>query len=418
MSVSDTLGVLPLPELTTPEEGFDLAMESVVNGAVGKKDKLAGKDQFNAVVLFKVSPVPFSADQISAMIGTIVTTVKDENKLYGYRVRITDEASPHAFYPMPCDIRDQPTSINKVISSMHTLMLSNEKALKPNDLVTIKLNKLNGKYDLGYGYFISKNGSNSEFIRDEQEASPYLARQCSNLKDNFKNVDDLFFVGQDVGPLGTDPNSGLPIWGEATKTSPLGLPHGPAKTNWEGITIHYTAGASTKSAVTTLGKRSNGVGVEKRKVSYHYIIDKDGKRSDIIKDDHVAYHGNPFNTRHIGISLVNLGYQEQYAGDQPGKLPGTNPPPLSQWQKHGSYKWEPYTENQYNTLRGLIAILMNRYPTIKNINFHEDFSNSKPDPGPAFDTMFKRLEKEFPKLSRGPGPASTKNRTTETSAAS
>ena len=38
--LKDIDGLKSLPELTTPEDGFDLLKEAAVNASVGKKDKL------------------------------------------------------------------------------------------------------------------------------------------------------------------------------------------------------------------------------------------------------------------------------------------------------------------------------------------------------------------------------------------
>lgn len=177
---SDIDGLLPLPELTTPEAGFDLLKESVVNGAVGKKDKLEGKDQFNGIVLTKVSDVPFTPLQISSIFGINIDTNAGSEYL-GYRVKITDDDSPHSFYPMPCDISDQGalTPVNSVICGMHTLIIvPKDENLAPNDTCIIKLNKFGGKYDLSYGFYISKTGHDSEYSTRILIENPYLRQEC------------------------------------------------------------------------------------------------------------------------------------------------------------------------------------------------------------------------------------------------
>ena len=79
---TDIDGLLPLPELTTPEDGFDLLKESVVEGAIGKKNKLEGKNQFNGIVLTKVSDLPFTALKVSPMFG-ITFSNNEKSKIFG-----------------------------------------------------------------------------------------------------------------------------------------------------------------------------------------------------------------------------------------------------------------------------------------------------------------------------------------------
>ena len=191
--MDELTGMLPLPEMTTPEEGFGIAMEGVVQGAIGKKNKLAGKDEFNAIVLSKVRPTPFKANEISAMFGAAITMEDPKTEYYGYRVRITEADNPHAFYPVPCNMNAKPTPANKAIIGMHTLILCEEE-LSSNDTCRIKL----------------KN--------------PYIADVCSTSGDLFKaSIRNISLITK---PLGTSAD-GFSIWGAVSPITPYGLPHGP-----------------------------------------------------------------------------------------------------------------------------------------------------------------------------------------------
>jgi|MDTG01.2.fsa_nt_gb hypothetical protein len=177
---TDIDGLLPLPELTTPEDGFDLLKESVVEGAIGKKNKLEGKNQFNGIVLTKVSDLPFTAIQVSAMFGITISN-NDNSKYFGYRVKITDEDSPHSFYPNPCSIEKEGTltPVNSVICSMHTMIIvPDSQPLNTNDTCIVRLNKIGGKYDLSYGHFVSRTGHDDEYTDRILAENPYLRQEC------------------------------------------------------------------------------------------------------------------------------------------------------------------------------------------------------------------------------------------------
>ena len=407
----DELNILSLPELTTPEEGFDIAVEGMINGSVGKKDKLANKNEFNAIVLGKVRPTPFSAPEISAMFGAKITIDDPKAEYYGYRVRITDIDNPHGFYPLPCSMNEKPTPVNKVIIGMHTLILTMEE-LTNSDTCIIRLSKAGGRYELGYGYFVSKTGRDEDFYNRFKLKNPYIADACSPSGDLFKaSVRGVSLITK---ALGTGAG-GLSIWGEVTPTSPYGLPDGGPQNpgghpNWSGVTIHYTVTFDAKGTVDVLGKRTHGL-IDPRKgpdpVSYHYVIDKDGTVHELIKPTNRAIHGGHENSDQIGIGLVNLGYDVANAGK-------SGAPPASSWYKtphplkKGMELWEPYPSPQIDALNKLIKDLKTAYPTIKEVSGHEDYSGTKYDPGPAFDVHMEKLIKTHA-LRRG-HHATTKNR--------
>lgn len=196
--------IIDATETTTGEAGLDMLAEAVANSGIGKKDKLEGKDQFNAVVIFPVLPDgrTFSTTSLSAMLGTEIPFGVDSNSsdsgFAGYRVRITDEDNPHAFYPMPCPLNTtaagQPSVANKIIGGMHTMALANvETKLAPGDKIIIKLRKLNGNYDLKYGHFISRTGKDPDYFIKQQNKSSQ--ESCEKLGDVFSLDATAYLAG-------------------------------------------------------------------------------------------------------------------------------------------------------------------------------------------------------------------------------
>ena len=187
---------------------------------------------------------------------------------------------------------------------------------------------------------------------------------------------------------------------EKTEVSPWGLPHGGENTNWTGIQIHSTetvaasppgeehpyggeSGSQDKSnAISILRMRTNGG----NPVSYHYLVDKSGRVVEVVSDTVTANHGVE-NSKHIGISLVNLAHAKGYADD--------NSIDTTDWfeSPDGLY-WEPFPKGQVDGLVRLIQQLIEKYPTIEFINSHEELSANKADPGPAFDEYWDRVVAE------------------------
>ena len=200
-----------------------------------------------------------------------------------------------------------------------------------------------------------------------------------------------------------------------TEITPWGLPHGSENTNWSGIVIHYsgTSGARPPGEEHPYGRESgsadesNAVDILRRRshggdyVSYHWVVDKSGRAVELIKDDHVAYHASGQNRTHIGISLVNLGYQSSYADNRSDLS-------TSGWLSSGGKLWEPFPRAQYQGLVRLIKDLQARYPSIETITSHEDHDDGKPDPGPAFDEYWDQLVGDTALVRES--PLSTRNR--------
>jgi len=420
----ELLDSIPFGDLTTPEDGFGALMESVVNGSVGKKDKLKGKDQFNAIVLMAIEPPTgdgFSARQISAMFGTNITLVtnagSDGDRFFGYRMRITDFDNPHAFYPIGCDITEKPTEVNKVIAGMHTLVITTEK-LQPKDTCIIKLNKIGGKYELGYGFLVSKTGRDEEYFTRIQKANPYLQDACSNTGELF-NARIGRFGGSSGGIAPTSqvdagPYAGFPIYSRgSTPITPFGLGYRNKTEDYELIVLHTTVSPS-------MSWRANGSTVEdlgSKGASYHYIIEANGEVVQLI--DHKvanAFHANTEtdsypNKYSVGISMSNVNDSpvNKYAGKSYKTANGATiqVPEASKWiiptklkcKKCNEYPdsrpHQPFTRKQVNALIKTIKEIKAAHPTIKYICGHEDITPpTRTDPGPAFFPFWSRVYRE------------------------
>lgn len=161
----------------------------------------------------------------------------------------------------------------------------------------------------------------------------------------------------------------------------VGLSRGSTKI--DTIVLHYTAGSTLQSALTALQNAG---------LSYHYIIDKDGTIYQLVDEDKSAQHagcyrnGNRlnnckdgYNSRSIGISFVNLGWDTKGKNVQCTTIQGQC--------------WETYTDQQMNAAAKLIVDIQKRQEEQKNdleinettIIYHSDVYKEKTDPGPAFD---------------------------------
>ena len=114
--------------------------------------------------------------------------------------------------------------------------------------------------------------------------------------------------------------------------------------------------------------------------SGHYYIDRDGRIVLYVRPDRIAHHVRGYNTRAIGIELVNTGRYPHWRDS-----------------RHQAMD-EPYPEAQIAALIALLAQLRAQHPSIRYIAGHEDLDTElepalddpavlvprKRDPGPLF----------------------------------
>lgn len=114
--------------------------------------------------------------------------------------------------------------------------------------------------------------------------------------------------------------------------------------------------------------------------SGHYYIDRDGRVYRFVTDTRVANHTVGYNTRAIGIELVNRG-RYPYWGDS----------------RHQQFT-EPYTSEQISALLALLRRLRADLPNLRYVAGHEDLDRRlepasdnpevllprRQDPGPLF----------------------------------
>ncbi|HLC46662.1 MAG TPA: N-acetylmuramoyl-L-alanine amidase [Candidatus Nanoarchaeia archaeon] len=156
----------------------------------------------------------------------------------------------------------------------------------------------------------------------------------------------------------------------------------------DSLIIHYTAGASSPEATAR--------DMNNRGVNAHYILGRDGAVFSWIDESRIAEHAGcndktsactPMNAKSIGIEIVNLGFSCDSItsckdSDQCFRAPAPGNP-------RTQICWQSYTSQQTDSLSGLVAEIMERNPGIpfdrEHILGHEQTSEDKSDPGPAFD---------------------------------
>jgi len=145
-------------------------------------------------------------------------------------------------------------------------------------------------------------------------------------------------------------------------------PNFSSRTNSEidAIIIHHTGPGGIKAAISWCESK-------KSKVSYHYLIDRDGNIYQMVKDENKAWH--------VGVSL--LGTQKNVNKFSIGIA------------LEGEGK-EEFTEKQYQEVAFLCKVLKRRYSKItdERIVGHKDVApGRKIDPCPWDDEKFRKLLK-------------------------
>jgi N-acetylmuramoyl-L-alanine amidase len=155
------------------------------------------------------------------------------------------------------------------------------------------------------------------------------------------------------------------------------------------IIIHYTAGSSAKSSISSLSDPSV-------QASAHIVVGRDGIITQIVPFNIVAWHAGAsqyggrvgFNQFSIGIEIDNAGLLEKRgdkyyawfgrAYEEKDVVAG-----IHRNEKTIRY-WHAYTEKQIEVVEQLCRALIKTY-NLKYILGHEEISPvRKVDPGPAF----------------------------------
>lgn len=159
------------------------------------------------------------------------------------------------------------------------------------------------------------------------------------------------------------------------------------------VVLHYTTGGEN-----ALDATFSWFNNPESRVSSHYVVDRDGRTYQMVREENVAHHAgcssyNPscikpsMNYNSIGIELVNAGFECTKA---------VNPV-----EDYDEKCWETYTDEQIDSLAKLVADIIERNPGIapdrEHILGHEEIRRGNPDPGPAFprDDFMDKLEEEL-----------------------
>lgn len=169
------------------------------------------------------------------------------------------------------------------------------------------------------------------------------------------------------------------------------------------IVMHYTAGFTASSAVSTLTRSGSGV-------SAHVTIDQNGSVWQHVPFNVKAWHAGPsryagyngLNNHSIGIEIVNPGWFRRTADGtyyrdnirRTARQMGEVIEAPHSRVGSGMLYWPTYTEAALEAVEELTQELLEAYPTIMDIVTHEEIDTRgwKTDPGPAFPmNRFKRL---------------------------
>ena len=155
------------------------------------------------------------------------------------------------------------------------------------------------------------------------------------------------------------------------------------------IILHYTAGASRESSVRSLSK-------EKNKVSAHLVVGRDGKTTQLVPFNTIAWHAGKseykgrkhYNNYSIGIEIDNVGILtkdgDKYLTWFKKECPEDNVVKAIHRNKDTEEYWQTYTDEQIEICKGICKLLIDEYG-ITEILGHEEISPlRKSDPGPAF----------------------------------
>ena len=384
-----TFQILDVDEMQYKNAGLEITARAIINQRTANVFK--GTKEYRALVLTNAGPI--SSENFQEMHGinskassaTVDSWMEDINAgdpkraHWVCRCRILEKNSPHQSIPAPENLID-PNFEDATKIVKHPYFVT-RYAFEEADMPRI-----------GDIVFVT-------FERGPAGGSMYKGHILSEKYYSDGAVGTAYGTGSRIAAIGagyalgggTHPNSRAADDQTPEKIGNLSIVNrldamiGRVRGEWAptAITLHYTAGGSVASAIAALGNEG---------LSYHFVIDRDGKIHQLTKTNRKAQHDPATNGTAIGISWVNLGYQEDKAG-QYGSLP------LDQWtegnrRKKGGAKtppfdgkpgkWEPYTSTSISAGVNLVKELKGMYPDIAKVHLHSETSTQKEDPGPAF----------------------------------
>lgn len=156
------------------------------------------------------------------------------------------------------------------------------------------------------------------------------------------------------------------------------------------LVMHYTAGASAKSAIMTLTDPA-------AKASAHLVVDRDGTTTQLVGFDEIAWHAGEsrweglvgLNAFSIGIELVNAGPLDRVAGRWRSWFGTTYPDAEVMEAAHRNDPgrtrgWLVYPPRQLAAAIAIGRAQVAAY-TLRGVVGHDDIApGRKQDPGPAF----------------------------------
>lgn len=190
--------------------------------------------------------------------------------------------------------------------------------------------------------------------------------------------------------------------GKYDQANSINLVHSGSQFTPRAIAMHYTVTDTLQDAVDALNSR---------KLSYTFLIDRDGSVAQSRKPDiHAAHAGrshwkaqsgvkntSSLNRASVAISFVSRGYfgrlENGFAFDTNahGNIIGKQYPASDVKRMPSPYDpgwrpiWHRYTTAQITAAERLVNALISEFPSIKEIYGHDDISISgKSDTGPLF----------------------------------
>ena len=163
---------------------------------------------------------------------------------------------------------------------------------------------------------------------------------------------------------------------------------GMPKGGWEGIVLHFTAGASASSSAAWLRNPNS-------KASAHFVVGKEGEVYQVVKTSDRAWHAGSSvwldragaNNYTIGIEIDNPGPLTVGSDGGLKTVYGTSYDGETVFDPTGKRRYSTYTKKQMMAVAELCSKLCNelRIDPLMIVGHEHVAPRRKVDPGPAFD---------------------------------